>query len=384
MPDNSEKPPRLRELAMLFTRLGFTAFGGPAAHIALMEHEVVTRREWIDRQHFLDLVAAVNFIPGPNSTELAIHIGQLRAGFPGLVVAGVCFIVPAMLIILPIAWAYANYGTLPQVQPILHAISAAIVAIVAIATWRFARTGIRGAGDFALCGVCLLATILLRRFTSLQPEIPVLLLAAAVGAIRHAPRVRSIAMLSFSAELLLLAGFFLKVGATLFGSGYVLISYLQSGLVQDHRWITQRQLLDAIAVGQFTPGPLLTTATFIGFLVGRDTFSGGNVGGASGALVATTAIFLPAFVLIALLGPLLQRLRQSPRARGALDGMNAAVVALLIVVTCNLAVTSLFAPGRSNVVPMAIAIVSAALLLRGVNATWLILATAAAGALRLV
>lgn len=384
MPDESKKPPCLRELAVLFTRLGFTAFGGPAAHIALMEHEVVARRKWIDREHFLDLVAAVNFIPGPNSTELAIHIGQIRAGFAGLVVAGICFIAPAMLIILPIAWAYANYGALPQVQPILRAISAAIVAIVAVATWRFARAGIHTAVEIMLCAIYIVATIALRRHTTMQPEIPVLLLAAGIGAVQHSPRSHSPTMLSLPGELLLLAGFFLKVGATLFGSGYVLISYLQSGLVQHHHWITQRQLLDAIAVGQVTPGPLLTTATFIGFLIGRDTFAGGNIGGVSGALVATSAIFAPAFILIALLGPLLQRLRQSSGMRGALKGMNVAVVALLIVVTIDLAAASLLPAGRADTLAIVIAVLSAVMLLRSVNATWLILAATAVGALMLI
>jgi len=287
---------------MLFTRLGFTAFGGPAAHVALMEDEVVERRRWMDRGHFLDAVAAVNFVPGPNSTELAIHVGQLRAGFAGLVVAGVCFITPAVLIILPIAWAYVTYGALPQVQPALRTIGAAIVAVVAVATVRFARAAVRDAFTVTLCAACAVGAVLLMRFTPLQPEVLVLAFAAAAGALWYAkPRAagaRTLALVPASwlglvsldpGPFARMALFFLKVGATLFGSGYVLISYLQSGLVDDYRWLTQRQLLDAIAVGQFTPGPLLTTATFVGFLLGHGTFGGGNVGGVVGAIVATVA-----------------------------------------------------------------------------------------------
>jgi chromate transporter len=354
----------LRELARLFTRLGFTAFGGPAAHVALMEDEVVTRRKWLDRAHFLDLVAAVNFIPGPNSTELAIHIGQLRAGFAGLVVAGVCFITPAVLIILPIAWAYVTWGALPQVQPVLHSIAAAMVAIVAVATWRFLRTAIKDTFCLVICTVAALGAPLIQKYAALQPEIPLLAFAAVAGAIYYRRGSANARMLVISFELLMLAGFFLKVGATLFGSGYVLISYLQSGLVHDHKWLTQQQLLDAIAVGQFTPGPLLTTATFIGFVVGHGTRGGGNVGGLAGALVATAAIFAPAFVMIAIFGPILQRLRQEPAARGALDGMNAAVVGLMIVVAVRLARAALLLPGeRPGWVNLAILIAAIVLLL---------------------
>jgi chromate transporter len=280
---------RVREVAALFMRLGFTAFGGPAAHIAIIEDEVVQRRRWIDRAHFLDVVAAVNFIPGPNSTELAIHLGQLRAGFAGLITAGVCFIAPAVLIILPIAWAYVTYGALPQVQPVLRAMAAAIVAIVAVATWRFLQTAIKGGFTGVLCAASILGALLLRRFTHLQPEIIALALAAAAGAVRSMRPRRDRVVLSISPIVALapivsgdyarMALFFLKVGATLFGSGYVLVSYLQSGLVDDHHWLTQRQLLDAIAVGQFTPGPLLTTSTFVGFVLGHTTFGGGTTGG---------------------------------------------------------------------------------------------------------
>jgi chromate transporter len=377
---------RLREVALLFTRLGFTAFGGPAAHVAIIEDEVVQRRRWIDRSHFLDIVAAINFIPGPNSTELAIHLGQLRAGFAGLVTAGVCFIAPAVLIILPIAWAYVTYGALPQVQPVLRAIGAAIVAIVAVATYRFLRTAVTDMFTGVLCALVVIGALLLQRFTDVQPEIIALAFAAAVGAVWSMRSRRQAAVLSISPMLALaplvasdwarMAVFFLKVGATLFGSGYVLVSYLQSGLVDDHRWLTQRQLLDAIAVGQFTPGPLLTTATFVGFVLGHATFGGGTPGGFVGAVVATAAIFLPSFLFVALLGPLLQRLRTNRTARGALDAMNAAVVGLMIVVAVRLALVAAFKESAQaldwlNLLILACA--TAALLVWKLNATWIVL-----------
>jgi chromate transporter len=389
--DRSPARGRLREVALLFTRLGFTAFGGPAAHVAVIEDEVVQRRHWIDRAHFLDIVAAVNFIPGPNSTELAIHLGQLRAGFAGLVTAGVCFIAPAVLIILPIAWAYVTYGALPQVQPVLRSIGAAIVAIVAVATYRFLRTAITDVFTGVLCAVVIVGALLLHRFTHLQPEIVALAFAAVVGALRSRRPRRERVVLSLSPLALVpilsgeygrMALFFLKVGATLFGSGYVLVSYLQSGLVDDHRWLTQRQLLDAIAVGQFTPGPLLTTATFVGFVVGHTTFAGGTTGGFVGAIVATVSIFLPSFVFVALLGPVLQRLRRNPVARGALDAMNAAVVGLMVVVAVRLALVAVFKE-RAHAIDwlnlLILACAATALLLWKLNATWIVLGAGLVG-----
>jgi chromate transporter len=387
---------RLKEVAMLFTRLGFTAFGGPAAHVALMEDEVVERRRWMDRGHFLDAVAAVNFVPGPNSTELAIHVGQLRAGFAGLVVAGVCFITPAVLIILPIAWAYVTYGALPQVQPALRTIGAAIVAVVAVATVRFARAAVRDAFTVTLCAACAVGAVLLMRFTPLQPEVLVLAFAAAAGALWYAkPRAagaRTLALVPASwlglvsldpGPFARMALFFLKVGATLFGSGYVLVSYLQSALVDDYAWLTQRQLLDAVAVGQFTPGPLLTTATFIGFVLGHSRFGGGAAGGLVGAVVATVSIFLPSFLFVAVFGPMLQRVRRNPLARGALDGMNAAVVGLMIVITLRLAGAALLKESRQiDWLNLAVLLASAVALLRWkVNATWIVLAAAVVGLL---
>ena len=384
---------RLCEVALLFLRLGFTAFGGPAAHVAMMEDEVVTRRKWIDRQHFLDLVAAINFVPGPNSTELAIHLGLIRAGRAGLVVAGACFIVPAVIIILPLAWMYCAYGTGPQALPrvagMMSAIGAAVLAIIVAALWRFARTGIRDGFTVIVAVVVACIGFLPARYAAYQPELVSLALAAVAGAIWYGrPRVPGgpsvlpalAAAPWVDANLGRMALFFLKVGATLCGSGYVLVSYLKSGLVDQFGWLTEPQLLDAIAVGQVTPGPLLTTATFAGYVIAHTTFGGGGAGGIAGALVATAAIFLPSFVFILVLGPLLQRVRHNRYARGALDAMNAAVVALILIVTIRLAGASFWPNGAVHVGNIALALLSlAALLLLDVNSTWLVLIAAGAG-----
>jgi chromate transporter len=415
MPDDAPEAPitspprhRLAEIARLFLRLGFTAFGGPAAHVALIEEEVVTRRRWIDRQHFLDMVSAVNFVPGPNSTELAIHLGQVRAGFPGLVVAGVCFIVPAMLIILPLAWAYVTYGAVPALGNALVGIKACMVAIVVVALVRFAKTGIRDAFTGIVAVLALVASILFRHYDVPQQELIILGAAAIAGlawyargsrdavddttrsasgaAKRSVPMVpliispAAVGAAGFSNQLVQMALFFLKVGATLFGSGYVLASFLQTGLVDRHHWLTQQELLDAIAVGQVTPGPLLTAATFIGYVLGSRNFGGGTTGGVIGGVVATVAIFLPAFVFISVLGPLLPRLRASPLARGALDGMNAAVVSLILVVSLWFARSVLYAATGVDWLATVIFLTSLAVLLATrINATWLILASAAIG-----
>ena len=329
--------PHLAEISTAFLKLGFTAFGGPAAHISMMEQEFVEKRKWLTEQDLLDMVATINCIPGPNSTQLAIHLGYLRAGFPGLVVAGLCFIVPAMLIIFPLAWLYVTFGRTPQVRDALIGINASVVAIVAAALWRFAKTGVK---DWFSTVIAVLATSALlladpqiavglnvHRF-GLAPlakwmipgkaDLIILGLAAMAGAVWYGrPKVLpSIPLLLLPCAAITTASpfvqmtlLFLKVGATIFGSGYVLISYLQSGIVDQHGWMTQQQLLDAIAVGQVTPGPLLTTATFIGYFLGHVRFGGGISGGIAGGLLATTAIFLPSFLLIAFLGPLLPKIR---------------------------------------------------------------------------
>jgi chromate transporter len=394
------RPARLREVALLFTRLGFTAFGGPAAHTAMMEDEVVRRRGWIDRRHFLDLVATLNFIPGPNSTELAIHLGLIRAGHAGLVVAGACFITPAVLIILPLAWAYVRYGTtVPEVRQLLAGVNAAVLAVLAAACWRFAKASIKDAFTATVAGLALVAAFVTTARPGWQPELVILAVAALAGAIRYG-RPRPLPVLSLAlplaasadarSQMLRLALFFLKVGGTLFGSGYVLVSYLRSGLVEQHGWMTERQLLDAVAVGQVTPGPLLTTATFVGYVLGH-RFTGGSVaGGAAGGVLATAAIFAPAFVLVAIVGPLLPRVRQNRHARGALDAMNAAVAALVLVVTIQLARATFFTPPpapfafrTADPLPLALFAASLLALLKwNLNSTWLVLGAGIVGLLR--
>jgi len=383
---------RLREVALVFTRLGFTAFGGPAAHVALMEDEVVRRRGWVSREQFLDLVALVNFIPGPNSTELAIHLGLLRAGFAGLCVAGACFIFPAVLIILPLAYAYVRFGKLPTVTHAMAGINAAVVAVLVVACWRFGRSALK---DRFTVGIALVAgaAALGARFRPVpQAELLILTVAAAAGAARAGglrrlgagpaalpallPPLLAAGAASTQPAGLTMTGmalFFLKVGATLFGSGYVLVSYLDAGLVAQRGWLTKPQLLDAVAVGQVTPGPLLTTATFVGYVLGHRAY--GTVGAVAGALLATAAIFLPAFVFVAALGTVLPRLSRSPVARGALDAASAAVVALIVVVTVTLAASAL----RTATSIAVVAAAAVALLAFKVNATWVMLAAALVG-----
>lgn len=369
---------RLKELAALFLRLGVTAFGGPAVHIAMMEDEVVRRRAWMTREEFLDLYGATNLIPGPNSTEMAIHIGHRRAGGAGLLVAGTCFIVPAALITLGFAWAYIRFGTLPAAGWLLYGVKPVIVAVVLQALWGLGKTAVKTKLLAAVGVACVVATALGAN------EVVVLFGAGALVAATHrlaqprtpeepkgpsAAAVVPFALVAGGAgataaaaapfNLLLLFGFFVKVGAILFGSGYVLLAFLRADLVDRWHWLTEAQLLDAVAVGQVTPGPVFTTATFLGYVLG----------GVPGAALATLGIFLPAFFFVAVSGPLVPRLRRSPMAGPFLDGVNIASLALMAVVTFQL--------GRSAVidgVSGALAIVAAYLLLRfKLNSAWLVL-----------
>jgi len=363
----------LGELAALFLRLGVTAFGGPAAHIALMENEVVRRRQWLTHEEFLDLLGATNLIPGPNSTEMAIHIGRSRAGTAGLIVAGACFILPAMIIVLGCAWAYVRFGRLPQVQGLLYGVKPVIIAIVAQALWNLARRAVK---TRALAAIALLATA--AAFVGAN-ELVLLLAAGGIMTVSRysmrksfvaafpLPALASAALPAASAAVTLpaLFLFFLKVGSVLFGSGYVLLAFLRADLVDRWGWLTEAQLMDAVAVGQVTPGPLFTTATFIGYVIA----------GLPGALLATLGIFLPAFVFVALSAPWVSRLRRSPVAGGFLDGVNVASLALMVVVTWHLgrsAVTDAWTAG--------LALASLAVLLATrLNATWLVAAWAVVG-----
>ena len=369
----TESPPTtLRELAVLFARLGCTAFGGPAAHIAMMEDEVVRRRRWMPREQFLDLLGATNLIPGPNSTELAIHIGHARAGWAGLVVAGACFILPAVAIVTAIAWAYVRFGTLPQVAGILAGVKPVVIAVVVQALWGLGKTAIKS-WFLGVVAVGALAASLLG-----IDELGVLVGAGLVVMIaRTTPRVAAswlplpalattpaVAATSFGLWPLFVV--FLKVGAVLFGSGYVLIAFLRGDLVDRLHWLTESQLLDAVAVGQVTPGPVFTTATFIGYLLG----------GGGGAAVATVGIFLPAFVFVAISGPLVPRIRRSKPAGALLDGVNVASLALMAAVTLLLGATTLV-----DVPSIAIAAVATVALIRyRVSSAWLVLGGAIVGA----
>jgi chromate transporter len=367
-------PSRLPELFRFFLRLGLTAFGGPAAHIALMETEAVERRRWITRQRFLDLLGSCNLLPGPSSTQVAMALGYTRAGWPGLAIAGACFITPAALCTLALAWAYVRYGHLAQAQGLLYGAKPVMVAIIAQAIWRLGRMALRTLPLLAAGILCFVASL-----TGAAPFL-ILLIAGglfAVWAARHSfgQKTRGIFLLpqalasapAAAPGLLSIALVFLKLGVVVFGSGYVLLAFLQADLVDRLHWVTKTQLLDAITAGQITPGPLFATATFLGYLVH----------GCSGALAATIAIFLPSFFMAGLVAAMAGRLRQSPVLAGFLDGVNAAAVALMAAVTLTL--------GRAALIDAwtwAIAAISALLLLFfKMNATWLILAGAALGVL---
>jgi chromate transporter len=373
------KPPAttrrdLPELVRLFLRLGLTAFGGPAAHVAMMEDEFVARRKWLTRQQFLDLLGAANLIPGPNSTEMAIYIGLRRAGWLGLVAAGVCFILPAALLVSLIAWAYLRFGALPQAAGILYGIKPVVIAVILQAVWRLGRSALKtrflvavGAvaaalGFYGINPVLLLfgaglAAALARGATAGKSSLVAPLLLAATPA---APAAAAAPVALWPLFLV-----FLKVGALLFGSGYVLLAFLRADLVERLHWLTEGQLLDAVAVGQVTPGPLFTTATFIGYLLA----------GPRGAVVATVGIFLPAFFLVAASGPLIPRLRKSATAAAVLDGVNVGALALMVVVAAQL--TSAAVVDRTTFI---LALASAVALLRyKVNSTWLVLGGATVG-----
>jgi chromate transporter len=343
----------------------------------MMEDEVVRRRRWLSRETFLDLLGATNLSPGPNSTEMAIHIEHQQAGWAGLVVAGGCFILPAACITLAFAWAYVHLGSLPQAGGFLYGVKPVIIAVVVQALWRLGQSALK---TTRLTVIALLATAV--NFLGVN-ELVVLCSAGVITALvdrsandaRTAPPIRSI--VGFGAPLLVNGGgvtaatlatpfgltplfwFFCKVGAVLFGSGYVLLAFLRADLVDRWRWLTEAQLLDAIAVGQMTPGPVFTTATFIGCVLG----------GTNGAVVATAGIFLPAFLFVALSEPFIPRLRRSATAGAVLDGVNVASLALMAVVTWRL--------GQAAVVDgmtAVLALVSAVLLMRfRLNSTWLVL-----------
>ena len=361
---------RLIELARVFFRLGLTAFGGPAAHIALMDHEVVERRQWMSRTQLLDLLGITNLIPGPNSSELAIHIGYERGGWRGLWIAGGCFILPAMLMVWGLAALYQRYQTVPQMEWLLYGIKPVIIAIVVQALVKLGQKAIKD--QWTLCAT-LLAIV---GYLGHWPELLILLLLGLlVMAIKRGlsqssgigfwlwplpglltptsnPALNSVSWLG-------VFFFFLKIGSILYGSGYVLLAFLQRELVEQHHWLTSQQLLDAVAIGQITPGPVFTTATFVGYLLA----------GNAGAIAGTVGIFLPAFALVWLVHPWVAKLRQSLWVSGFLDGINSASLGLMAGVTYTLAQETL-----QDSLTLGLAIISSIILfLFPINTAWLVL-----------
>jgi chromate transporter len=370
---------KLKEVAGLFLKMGTIAFGGPAAHIAIMHDETVKKRKWLNDQQFLDLVGATNLIPGPNSTEMAIHIGFLRAGWRGLITAGVCFIVPAMLIVLLLAHIYVRFGATPQAKWLLYGIKPVVVAIIIQALWNLGRKAVKGwltaaaglivlslnfvgVNEIALLFSGGLAVMFLVNLQRLRKGIlGIFFLPLGTAGILSVPSA------PFGLPLLFLT--FLKIGAVLYGSGYVLLAFLRADLVTRFGWLTDHQLIDAISVGQITPGPLFTTATFIGYILG----------GVWGAILATLAIFLPSFIFVAVSNPLIPRMRSSAWFSGLLDGVNVSSLALMAAVTWQIGRTSLV-----DMLSVTIAFVSFVLLIRfKINSTWLILGGALLGFLRM-
>jgi len=376
----AREPGALGEVIALFTKLGTIGFGGPAAHIALMREEVVRRRRWISDERFLDLLGMTNLIPGPNSTEMAIHLGYLRAGWPGLVAGGVCFIVPAMMSVLAFAWAYVRYGSRPEVAWLLYGVKPVIIAVVLQAVWSLGRAAVKGPLA-ALVGTAVLALYLLgvneiallfgggiaymvireggRRWVAAAAA-PI---ALALGVPGPAAAQAAVGVATAGLGTLFLT--FLKIGSVLYGSGYVLLAFLRNDFVVRLGWLTEAQLIDAVAVGQFTPGPVFTTATFIGYVLASWP----------GALLATLGIFLPSFVFVALSHPLIPRIRGRSVTAALLDGVNVAALGLMLAVTWEL--------GRAAIVDTVtagLALAAAVLLVRyRVNSAWLVLGGGALG-----
>ena len=339
---------RLLEIAQVFSKLGVIGFGGPAAHIAMMEEEVVTRREWIDRSRFLDLIGATNLIPGPNSTEMAIHLGYIQGGFFGLILAGVCFLFPAVLITGIFAWVYVSFGDLPQIAPLFYGIKPAVLAVILGALWKLGKKAIKGYQLFLigfgvavllLLGINEVIALLIGGFVGmllLQKVFPKETAEGLIGVLSFGTILKAVAATTAKTvpPLWKLGLFFLKVGSILFGSGYVLIAFIEGELVNQNGWLSQQQLLDAIAIGQFTPGPVLSTSTFIGYVIA----------GIPGAIVATLGIFFPSFIFVLILNPLIPKLRNSAWTSAFLDAVNVSAVGLMAVVTLQLAYSLFLQP----------------------------------------
>lgn len=369
------------EVARVFLRLGFTAFGGPAAHIAMFRQELVTQRKWVTDEEFLDLLGATNLIPGPNSTEMAIHLGYVRAGWRGLIVGGLCFIGPAMLIVMLLAALYVQYGSTPTAEWLLYGIKPVIVAVILQAVWGLARKAAKnwillivGVAAFALyllginellllfgCGLAGALILNARRIFAERVGGIIALLGIPLPALLSGALTTAATPYSLSTLFLT----FLKIGSVLYGSGYVLLAFMRGDFVERLGWLTTQQLLDAVAVGQFTPGPLFTTATFVGYLLG----------GVIGAVAATVGIFLPSFIFVAISSPLIPKMRKSAFLGTLLDAVNMAALGLMAAVTVELGRSALIDP-----LTIGLALASAWLLIRyKLNATWLILGGALIG-----
>ena len=374
---------KLAEVALLFLKLGCVAFGGPAAHIAMMEDEVVTKRKWMTREHFLDLVGATNLIPGPNSTEMAIHCGFHRAGWAGLVAAGVCFILPAVMMTGVLAYGYVTYGHVPAWEPVFYGIRPAVIAIMLGAVMKLGKKALKGwelgviggvvmigaltglSEIFAILGGGVAGMIWLNIKRALPgpksfapPVWPALALPTAAAA--------SVPVVSVSAAQVFLS--FLKIGSVLFGSGYVLIAYLEGEFIDRLGWLTRSQLLDAVAIGQFTPGPVLSTSTFIGY----------QMQGVTGAILATLGIFLPSFVFVAILNPYIPKLRKSPWASCFLDAVNVSVVGIMAAVVVEWTAGAVTDWRSGLIAALSIAVV---LIARQTNVVWIVLGGALLGLL---
>ncbi|HVM67758.1 MAG TPA: chromate efflux transporter [Acidimicrobiales bacterium] len=363
----TDRGPRLREVTGLMAKLGVIGFGGPAVHVAMLRDETVRRRGWVSDEEFLDLFGAVSILPGPSSTQLAMALSRRRAGWPGLLLGGACFIAPAMLIVLGLAWAYTRYGRTPTGGGLLYGVEPVVVAIVAVALWQLAGPALKRRWF-----VLIAASAAAGYFAGVN--ILVLLLAggAVVVAVDHHPRVHGMPLLlavtlghRARPGLVNVLGEFLKLGVVVFGSGYVLLAFLRADLVGQLHWLSQQQVLDAVAAGQVTPGPVFTTATFVGYLFG----------GVPAALVATLAIFLPSFVLVLVLQPHIGRVRRSPWLGPALDGVTVAALGLMGAVTFQLARIAVH-----DALTATLAIVTLVVLVKWrPNVAWLVAGGAAVG-----
>ncbi|MEE3200369.1 MAG: chromate efflux transporter [Planctomycetota bacterium] len=388
---------RIGELASVSFRLGVLGFGGPAAHIAMLEDEVVKRREWITPERFLDMLGATNLIPGPNSTEMVLHVGYLRAGIPGLLVAGTCFILPAVAIVTFLAWLYVAYGSLPEVKPFIMGIQAVVPVLIAMAVWRLGWTAVKSP-LLGLIGLAVVVAVLLEAdpvLVLLCGGLAGLLLGrstrAGAGGGTAGAALLGGGVLATSGGALAAAGavvkvslvelglVFLKIGSVLFGTGYVLVAYLKGELVNDTFGLSNTQLMDAVAAGNLTPGPILSTASFIGYILQPPGWE--HVLGLPGAIVASAGIFLPSFFFVLLLAKVLWRLRSSPRMGAFLDGVNVSSVGLMAAVTIMLTRDILLPSEGGFSWKNGVLMVIAAALLRGfkLSPLWLIPSSCAAG-----